>query len=35
MLQGKVTKAVNILFIKREKRVHPHMDDKILTTGMA
>jgi uncharacterized protein YyaL (SSP411 family) len=31
MLQDKVTKALCTLFLSREKRVHPHMDDKILT----
>lgn len=31
VLQDKISKAVNILFGEREKRVHPHMDDKILT----
>ncbi|MDM7920182.1 MAG: AGE family epimerase/isomerase, partial [Methanosarcina sp.] len=30
MLKDKVSKAVNILFMERKKRVHPHMDDKIL-----
>ncbi len=31
MLQDKVSNAVNILFMERQKRVRPHMDDKILT----
>jgi uncharacterized protein len=31
MLEDKVSKAVEILFMAREKRIHPHMDDKILT----
>jgi uncharacterized protein YyaL (SSP411 family) len=31
MLQDRVSKALNMLFVERKKRVHPHMDDKILT----
>ena len=30
-LQGKLTEARKILFELREKRIHPHKDDKILT----